>query len=90
MKKITINLLVWLKDNSLLGALIFIFTYIIFTLFFIPGSILTLCAGYIYSYSTNNIFLGILIGFLVVFIGSNIGATLAFLFSKYLFNDYFK
>lgn len=59
----------------------FVAAYIFAVVFFIPGSIVTLGAGAIY---------GVFFGTLAVSIGSVTGATLAFLISRYVANDYMK
>jgi uncharacterized membrane protein YdjX (TVP38/TMEM64 family) len=67
--------------NSLgsLGALAFIALYIIATIAFLPGSILTLGAGVVF---------GVILGSLYVFIGATLGATAAFLVGRYLARDW--
>lgn len=73
---------IWLKDALLWidslgtgGALAFIFLYIMATVAFLPGSILTLGAGVVF---------GVVMGSVYVFIGATIGATAAFLVGRYL------
>lgn len=57
------------------GAIVFITIYILATVLFIPGSLLTLGAGVLF---------GIVFGSLYVFIGATLGATGAFLVGRYL------
>jgi uncharacterized membrane protein YdjX (TVP38/TMEM64 family) len=65
----------WVKDLGALGAIAFIAIYIVATVAFFPGSILTLGAGVVF---------GVLEGSLYVFIGATLGATLAFLVGRYI------
>jgi uncharacterized membrane protein YdjX (TVP38/TMEM64 family) len=58
-----------------LGPVIFIAGYVVATVAFIPGSLLTLAAGAIF---------GLLWGTVYVFIGATVGATAAFLVSRYV------
>ena len=58
-----------------IAPIVFILIYIIATVAFLPGSILTLGAGVVF---------GIVQGSIYVFIGATIGATLAFLVGRYL------
>lgn len=58
-----------------LGPVVFIAGYIVATVAFIPGSLLTLAAGAIF---------GLLWGTVYVFVGATLGATAAFLVSRYL------
>ncbi|MEH2137786.1 TVP38/TMEM64 family protein [Nostoc sp.] len=65
----------WIDSLGALGAIAFIAIYIIATVAFFPGSILTLGAGVIF---------GAIWGSLYVFIGATLGATAAFLVGRYL------
>lgn len=74
-QKLLIDALQWIDNLGTIGAIAFIFLYIIATVIFLPGSILTLGAGVIF---------GIVLGSIYVFIGATLGATLAFLIGRYL------
>ncbi|MEH2322500.1 MAG: TVP38/TMEM64 family protein [Nostoc sp.] len=65
----------WIDSLGALGAIAFIALYIIASIAFFPGSILTLGAGVIF---------GAVWGSLYVFIGATFGATAAFLVGRYL------
>lgn len=69
------NALQWIEGLGGEGAIAFILLYIIATVAFLPGSILTLGAGLIF---------GIAAGSIYVLIGATLGATLAFLVGRYL------
>ncbi|WP_242039599.1 TVP38/TMEM64 family protein [Anabaena sphaerica] len=69
------NALQWIDSLGTVGAIAFIAIYIIATIAFLPGSILTLGAGVVF---------GIAWGSLYVFIGATLGATAAFLIGRYL------
>lgn len=69
------NALQWIDSLGTVGAIAFIALYIIATVGFFPGSILTLGAGVIF---------GVVWGSLYVFIGATLGATAAFLVGRYL------
>ncbi|MDY6784678.1 MAG: TVP38/TMEM64 family protein [Cyanobacteriota bacterium] len=69
------NALQWIDSLGAAGAIAFILLYIVATVAFLPGSILTLGAGVVF-----NIFLGSL----YVFLGATLGATAAFLVGRYL------
>lgn len=58
-----------------LGPLLFVVGYALATVAFVPGALLTLAAGAIF---------GLVKGVAIVFVGATIGATLAFLVSRYL------
>jgi pyruvate/2-oxoglutarate dehydrogenase complex dihydrolipoamide dehydrogenase (E3) component/uncharacterized membrane protein YdjX (TVP38/TMEM64 family) len=67
------------RSNPLLVLAIFFLVYVLLTALSVPGAvILTLAAGMVFGVAT---------GTLVVSFASSIGATLAFLASRYLFHD---
>jgi uncharacterized membrane protein YdjX (TVP38/TMEM64 family) len=65
----------WIDSLGSVGAIAFIAIYIIATIAFFPGSILTLGAGVVF---------GVVGGAIYVFIGATLGATAAFLVGRYL------
>jgi len=67
--------LLWVKELGPVGAIAFIGIYIVATVAFLPGSVLTLGAGVVF---------GVVQGSILVFIGATIGATLAFLVGRYV------
>ena len=69
------NALAWVDSLGSAGAITFIAIYIIATVAFFPGSILTLGGGVVF---------GVVLGSFYVFIGATIGATAAFLVGRYL------
>jgi uncharacterized membrane protein YdjX (TVP38/TMEM64 family) len=73
------NALVWVDSLGSLGAIAFIILYIVATVAFLPGSILTLGAGVVF---------GVFFGSLYVFIGATLGAIAAFLVGRYLARDW--
>ncbi|AFY77638.1 MAG: TVP38/TMEM64 family protein [Hydrococcus sp. C42_A2020_068] len=69
------NALIQIQNLGFIGAIAFILVYIVATVAFLPGSILTLGAGVVF---------GVVLGSIYVFIGATLGATLAFLVGRYL------
>lgn len=67
--------LVQIEGWGVMGAIAFIALYIVATIAFLPGSILTLGAGVVF---------GVVQGSIYVFIGATLGATLAFLVGRYV------
>lgn len=65
----------WVASLGALGPVVFIIGYIIAAIAFVPGSLLTLAAGAIFGISR---------GVAYVFVGATVGATLAFLLSRYV------
>lgn len=69
------NALQWVDDLGAIAPIAFMIIYIIATVAFLPGSILTLGAGVLF---------GVIKGSIFVFFGATIGATLAFLVGRYI------
>lgn len=70
----------WLESLGWTGWFIYILAYIAATVLFIPGSVITLAAGFLF---------GIVWGTVAVSIGSVVGASIAFLISRYIARDQF-
>ena len=67
------------QSHYLFAVILFILTYAVITALALPGAlILTLAGGFLF---------GVLAGTLYVNVGATIGATLAFMGSRYLFRD---
>ena len=69
------GLIVWIGSLGFWAGLIFIAVYILATVLFIPGLLLTLGAGFLF---------GVFWGSVYVSIGSTLGAVAAFLIGRYL------
>jgi uncharacterized membrane protein YdjX (TVP38/TMEM64 family) len=67
--------LVQIQNLGFTGAIAFILLYMVATVAFLPGTILTLGAGVVF---------GVVLGSVYVFIGATFGATAAFLVGRYL------
>ena len=65
----------WVKDLGPTGYFVFGIGYILATVLFLPGSVLTLGAGFIF---------GVIKGSIIVWVSATIGASLAFLVARYL------
>src|SRR6266566_9849505 len=68
----------WVGKLGPWGPVIFVGLYIVATVLFIPGSVLTLGAGAVF---------GVVLGSVCVSIGATLGATAAFLVGRYLARD---
>lgn len=65
----------WIDSLGALGAIAFMAGYVVATVALVPGSLLTLAAGALF---------GLVRGTLIVFIAASVGATAAFLISRYV------
>jgi len=69
----------WVQNAGLAGPLVFMLVYAIATVFFLPGSVLTLAGGALF---------GPVMGTFFNLTGATIGAVLAFLVARYLASDW--
>ena len=69
----------WVESAGAAGPLLFILIYTVGTVFFMPGSVLTLAGGALF---------GPVWGTLYNLTGATLGATLAFLVARYLASDW--
>jgi uncharacterized membrane protein YdjX (TVP38/TMEM64 family) len=69
----------WIAGSGLFGPVIFIVIYILACVLLIPGSILTLGAGFVF---------GVVKGTVIVWVAATLGATAAFLVGRYLARDW--
>ena len=69
----------WVQNAGLAGPLVFMGIYAIATVFFLPGSVLTLAGGALF---------GPVLGTFYNLTGATIGAVLAFLLARYLASDW--
>ncbi len=74
-KELTESLQAWIETLGIWGPVVFGLIYVVATVCFVPGLILTIAAGAIF---------GLLTGFITVSISSVIGAACAFMISRYL------
>lgn len=65
----------WVARNGMAGALLFVLGYVAATVAFVPGSLLTIAAGAIFGLGK---------GTALVFVAATLGASAAFLVSRYL------
>lgn len=69
----------WIEAAGIAGPIVFMLIYALATVFFLPGSVLTLAGGALF---------GPVLGTFLNLTGATIGATVAFLISRYLASDW--
>jgi len=69
----------WVKDAGAAGPIVFMLIYIIGTVFFLPGSILTLAGGALF---------GPVLGTFINLTAATIGAIISFIAARYLASDW--
>ena len=77
----------WIEENPGPGVLSFIVVYFVATILFVPGSILTLGAGFVFA-NAFGLGPGVLLGTGSVFIGASAGAIVSFLLGRFLLRDW--
>lgn len=68
----------WMAGLGMWGPVVLMLLYVVATVLFVPGTILTLAAGAMF---------GLVVGMITVSIGSTLGASLAFLIARYVARD---
>ena len=81
------SFLQWLENNPVAGLFGFMAVYFLATVLFVPGSILTLGAGFVFA-SSFGLGFGVLLATISVFLGAAAGDITAFLLGRYLLRDW--
>ena len=74
-----VALIEWINGLGAIAPIVFILAYIAITVAFLPASIFTLGAGFVF---------GVVKGSILVFIGAMLGATAAFLIGRFVARDW--
>jgi len=77
----------WISNHKVTGPLLLMLAYIITTVAFIPGSILTLGAGWAFKLAYSSTWVAVVVGTLSVWIGAEIGSCIAFLLGRFVFRE---
>merc|ERR1712232_1270417 len=77
----------WVEKNPVGGFFCVILVYLIATVLFIPGSLQTLGAGFIFA-NAFGLGWGVFAGSVAVFIGASLGEVAAFLLGRYLLRSW--
>ena len=78
-QQMLVSLVTWIDSLGPIGSVVFILAYIAVTVAFLPASVVTLGAGFVF---------GVVKGSTLVFIGAMLGATAAFLVGRFLARDW--
>mmetsp|Transcript_23452 Transcript_23452/g.38813 ORF Transcript_23452/g.38813 Transcript_23452/m.38813 type:complete len:323 (+) Transcript_23452:50-1018(+) len=82
------NFMEWVQIHPFQGALAVVLVYIVATVFFVPGSILTFGTGFAFGTAFDSVVLGVLVASTAVFIGAVLGSLAAFILGRYAFRGW--
>ncbi|NJM96325.1 MAG: TVP38/TMEM64 family protein [Phormidesmis sp. RL_2_1] len=74
-----VNLVEWINGLGAIAPIVFVLAYIVITVAFLPASVVTLGAGFVFD---------VIKGSILVFIGAMLGATAAFLVGRFVARDW--
>lgn len=77
----------WVEENPVEGIFAVICVYILATILFVPGAILTVGCGFAFRSAFDSTTKGVAFASLAVFVGAFIGSLCSFLLGRYLFRD---
>ena len=83
-ESLSLQFLEWLQRHPYDGVLAVILVYVIATVCFIPGSILTLGTGYAFGKAMESTAYGVFLASVAVFLGASLGSIMSFLLGRYL------
>ncbi|EDX85414.1 SNARE associated Golgi protein [Synechococcus sp. PCC 7335] len=74
-----VSVVEWIDGLGAIAPIVFVLAYILVTVAFLPASVITLGAGFVF---------GVVKGSILVFIGAMLGATAAFLVGRFIARDW--
>jgi uncharacterized membrane protein YdjX (TVP38/TMEM64 family) len=77
----------WVALHPGLGVLAVIVVYMLATICFVPGSILTIGTGYAFGRAMQSTFLAVALASTAVFVGASLGSISCLLLGRYLFRE---
>ena len=77
----------WIEANPAWGVGVYAALYAVATVLFVPGSLLTLGAGFAFSAASGSAELGTVLGSASVLVGASLGAVTAFLLGRFVFRS---
>jgi len=77
----------WLAQHPFAGVGAVICVYIVATVCFVPGSLITVGVGYAFGRAFDSVFLAVLLASTAVFIGASLGSLCCLLLGRYLFRE---
>jgi len=84
------SFVVWMTTHHALAVFAFVGIFVVSTLAFVPPTLLVFGAGYAFTVSMDNVLCGVTAATISCFLGSCIGAIIAFVRSRYMMRDLVK
>uniref|UniRef100_A0A7S4EQQ7 VTT domain-containing protein n=1 Tax=Pseudo-nitzschia australis TaxID=44445 RepID=A0A7S4EQQ7_9STRA len=84
------SFVVWMTTHHTAAVFAFVGIFVLSTLAFVPPTLLVFGAGYAFTVALDNVLAGVTAATISCFLGSCIGAILAFLRSRYMMRDLVK
>lgn len=82
------SFLEWIESNPFGGIFVFILVYFVATVLFVPGSILTLGAGFAFASAFGSLGVGVMLATVAVFFGASAGAIASFLLGRFILREW--
>jgi len=84
------SFIVWMTTHQATAVFAFVGIFVLSTLAFVPPTLLVFGAGYAFTVAMDNVATGVTAAVISCFLGSCIGAIIAFLRSRYMMRDLVK
>uniref|UniRef100_A0A7R9ZU85 VTT domain-containing protein n=1 Tax=Pseudo-nitzschia arenysensis TaxID=697910 RepID=A0A7R9ZU85_9STRA len=84
------SFIVWMTTHHAAAVFAFVGIFVVSTLAFVPPTLLVFGAGYAFTMALDSVLVGVTAAVLSCFLGSSIGAIIAFLRSRYMMRDLVK
>jgi len=82
------SFLEWIEANIAEGIFVFTLVYFVATVLFVPGSILTLGAGFAFASAFGSLGVGVMLATVAVFFGASAGAIASFLLGRFILREW--
>ena len=77
----------WIKENQVLGPFLMCITFVLWTPLCAPASLMATSTGFILHNVFEELWVSIVVGTLVAFVGTWLGSVLSFLMGRYVMRD---
>lgn len=82
-----IGFVAWLENHPVLGMLAVVLVYIVATICFVPGSLLTIGTSFAFGRAFESTFYATMLSSVAVFVGASLGSISCLVLGRYLFRE---